>query len=138
MGLSRATISANHSDRHLQYVGSVLHFAACRVRKKRMFIDPKTLVPKLPKPRDLQPFPNTLSMCYSGHTGRVRSISPHPGKLPSPNKLGLLLTLHAVGFDTRPCVVKQCIMVCRVGLVQRTHGTCAQHITTPRWGLGLL
>lgn len=50
-----------------------------RVRKKRMFIDPKTLVPKLPKPRDLQPFPNALSMCYSGHTGRVRSISPHPG-----------------------------------------------------------
>jgi hypothetical protein len=53
---------------------------AVRVRKKRMFIDPKTLVPKLPKPRDLQPFPNSLSMCYSGHTGRVRSISPHPGK----------------------------------------------------------
>lgn len=44
-----------------------------------MFIDPKTLVPKLPQPRDLQPFPNTLSMAYSGHTGRVRSISPHPG-----------------------------------------------------------
>jgi len=58
-----------------------LDCCACRVRKKRMFIDPKTLVPKLPKPRDLQPFPNALSMCYSGHTGRVRSISPHPGSL---------------------------------------------------------
>jgi ribosome biogenesis protein ERB1 len=49
-----------------------------RVRKKRMFIDPKTLVPKLPKPQDLQPFPQTLAMRFSGHTSRVRCISPHP------------------------------------------------------------
>eukprot|EP00879_Flechtneria_rotunda_P015927 GHRR01016656.1.p1 GENE.GHRR01016656.1~~GHRR01016656.1.p1 ORF type:complete len:555 (+),score=167.55 GHRR01016656.1:411-2075(+) len=49
-----------------------------RVRKKRMFIDPKTLMPKLPKPQDLQPFPTTLSLRFSGHTSRVRSISPHP------------------------------------------------------------
>lgn len=43
-----------------------------------MFIDPKILVPKLPKPQDLQPFPTTLGMRFSGHTGRVRSISAHP------------------------------------------------------------
>lgn len=43
-----------------------------------MFIDPKTLVPKLPKPQDLQPFPQTLAMRFSGHSGRVRCISPHP------------------------------------------------------------
>eukprot|EP00879_Flechtneria_rotunda_P030269 GHRR01032882.1.p1 GENE.GHRR01032882.1~~GHRR01032882.1.p1 ORF type:complete len:236 (+),score=78.98 GHRR01032882.1:681-1388(+) len=43
-----------------------------------MFIDPKTLMPKLPKPQDLQPFPTTLSLRFSGHTSRVRSISPHP------------------------------------------------------------
>jgi hypothetical protein len=43
-----------------------------------MFIDPKTLVPKLPKPQDLQPFPQTLAMRFSGHTGRVRCISAHP------------------------------------------------------------
>jgi hypothetical protein len=43
-----------------------------------MFIDPKTLVPKLPKPQDLQPFPQTLAMRFSGHTSRVRCISPHP------------------------------------------------------------
>jgi hypothetical protein len=34
-----------------------------------MFIDPKTLVPKLPKPQDLQPFPQVLAMRYSGHKG---------------------------------------------------------------------
>jgi hypothetical protein len=51
---------------------------ASRVRKKRMFIDPKTLVPKLPKPQDLQPFPQTLAMRFSGHTSRVRCISLHP------------------------------------------------------------
>lgn len=49
-----------------------------RVRKKRMFIDPKTLVPKLPKPQDLQPFPQTLALRFSGHTSRVRCIAPHP------------------------------------------------------------
>lgn len=43
-----------------------------------MFINPKTLVPKLPKPQDLQPFPQTLAMRFSGHSDRVRSISPHP------------------------------------------------------------
>jgi ribosome biogenesis protein ERB1 len=33
-----------------------------RVRKKRMFVDPESLVPKLPKPRDLQPFPSQLAI----------------------------------------------------------------------------
>lgn len=42
-----------------------------RVRKKRMFIDPESLVPKLPKPQDLQPFPTTLAISYEGHTGKV-------------------------------------------------------------------
>ena len=37
--------------------------------------DPEALVPKLPKPRDLQPFPTILSLKYLGHTGQVTSIS---------------------------------------------------------------
>eukprot|EP00823_Brevimastigomonas_motovehiculus_P003592 TRINITY_DN2217_c0_g1_i2.p1 TRINITY_DN2217_c0_g1~~TRINITY_DN2217_c0_g1_i2.p1 ORF type:complete len:820 (-),score=148.91 TRINITY_DN2217_c0_g1_i2:481-2940(-) len=40
--------------------------------------DPKTLIPQLPKPRDLRPFPSTLSIEYVGHTGKVRSISVSP------------------------------------------------------------
>eukprot|EP00798_Chlamydomonas_sp_ICE-L_P004053 gene4053-14139_t len=39
-----------------------------RVRKRRMHIDPESLVPQLPKPRDLMPYPTTLAMKYIGHT----------------------------------------------------------------------
>ncbi|MEW5319093.1 MAG: hypothetical protein WDW38_010263 [Sanguina aurantia] len=49
-----------------------------RVRRKRMHIDPETLVPQLPKPRDLAPYPTTLAMRYTGHSGRVRAIAPDP------------------------------------------------------------
>mmetsp|Transcript_26073 Transcript_26073/g.70597 ORF Transcript_26073/g.70597 Transcript_26073/m.70597 type:complete len:593 (+) Transcript_26073:13-1791(+) len=47
-----------------------------RVRRKRLHVDPDSLVPKLPKPADLQPFPTTLAMRYEGHKGKVRSIAP--------------------------------------------------------------
>ena len=42
-----------------------------RGKKNRINVDPQTLVPKLPKPQDLQPFPTTLLLRYTGHTGRV-------------------------------------------------------------------
>lgn len=35
-------------------------------------------MPKLPKPKDLQPFPVTLAVQYIGHTKAVRSLSPDP------------------------------------------------------------
>lgn len=43
-----------------------------RSRKKRINIDPETLVPQLPKPADLQPFPTTMCLEYTGHTAKVR------------------------------------------------------------------
>ncbi|KXZ47270.1 hypothetical protein GPECTOR_36g122 [Gonium pectorale] len=49
-----------------------------RVRRKRLDIKPEALVPQLPKPRDLQPFPTTLAISYEGHTGPVASIAPDP------------------------------------------------------------
>ncbi|XP_060594341.1 ribosome biogenesis protein bop1-B-like [Ruditapes philippinarum] len=49
-----------------------------RQRKVRMNVDPEDLIPKLPKPKDLQPFPTTQSIIYKGHTGLVRSISVDP------------------------------------------------------------
>ncbi|KAG2446397.1 hypothetical protein HXX76_000982 [Chlamydomonas incerta] len=50
-----------------------------RVRRKRLDIkSPEQLVPQLPKPRDLQPFPTTLALAYEGHTGPVASIAPDP------------------------------------------------------------
>ena len=45
-----------------------------RSKKKRINVDPQSLVPKLPKPQDLQPFPTTLLLCYTGHTSKVHSM----------------------------------------------------------------
>ncbi|KAL4425519.1 hypothetical protein ABPG75_009535 [Micractinium tetrahymenae] len=48
-----------------------------RTRRKRLIIeDPEVLVPKLPKPQDLQPFPVLLSVRYTGHAKPVRSVAP--------------------------------------------------------------
>ena len=41
-------------------------------------IDPDSLIPKLPKPKDLQPFPTACYLEYRGHTGPVHSISVDP------------------------------------------------------------
>ncbi|XP_072266611.1 ribosome biogenesis protein BOP1 [Pyxicephalus adspersus] len=49
-----------------------------RQRKMRVNVDPEDLIPKLPRPRDLQPFPTVQSMVYRGHTDLVRCISVAP------------------------------------------------------------
>ena len=49
-----------------------------RQRKMRMNINPEDLLPKLPKPRDLQPFPTTESILYKGHEGMVRAVTVSP------------------------------------------------------------
>ncbi|XP_050795303.1 ribosome biogenesis protein BOP1 [Gopherus flavomarginatus] len=49
-----------------------------RQRKMRVNVDPEDLIPKLPKPRDLQPFPTTQALVYCGHTGLVRCLSISP------------------------------------------------------------
>ncbi|XP_077600115.1 ribosome biogenesis protein bop1 [Stigmatopora nigra] len=49
-----------------------------RQRKMRVNVDPEDLIPKLPKPKDLQPFPTIQSLVYRGHGGLVRSISISP------------------------------------------------------------
>ncbi|EFA05408.1 ribosome biogenesis protein BOP1 homolog [Tribolium castaneum] len=43
--------------------------------KMKLNIEPEALVPKLPSPKDLQPFPTTLSIEYKGHGDMVRTIS---------------------------------------------------------------
>ncbi|KAJ8334103.1 hypothetical protein SKAU_G00397420 [Synaphobranchus kaupii] len=50
-----------------------------RQRKMRVNVDPEDLIPKLPKPKDLQPFPTTQSLVYRGHSNLVRCISLSPG-----------------------------------------------------------
>ncbi|KTW29517.1 uncharacterized protein T551_02133 [Pneumocystis jirovecii RU7] len=49
-------------------------YLAPRVRRNRLNIDPDSLLPKLPPPEDLRPFPTRCSTVYKGHEGRVRSI----------------------------------------------------------------
>ncbi|XP_017879423.1 ribosome biogenesis protein BOP1 homolog [Ceratina calcarata] len=49
-----------------------------RALKMRLTIEPEALVPHLPSPKDLQPFPTTISMIFKGHTDMVRSISAEP------------------------------------------------------------
>ncbi|ORX51179.1 BOP1NT-domain-containing protein [Hesseltinella vesiculosa] len=53
-------------------------YLAPRVKKNRLNIDPESLVPKLPNPKDLRPFPTANTLSYIGHTGRVRTLSVHP------------------------------------------------------------
>jgi ribosome biogenesis protein ERB1 len=38
-----------------------------RVHKRKLNIDPESLVPKLPKPRELRPFPTSMCMEFKGH-----------------------------------------------------------------------
>ena len=49
-----------------------------RTIKQKLDIDPESLIPKLPSPRELKPFPTKLSIIYKGHKGRVRSICVDP------------------------------------------------------------
>lgn len=46
-----------------------------RAIKMRLTIEPEELVPKLPSPRDLQPFPTVLAITYEGHTDMIRTMS---------------------------------------------------------------
>lgn len=46
-----------------------------RAIKMKLTIEPEDLLPKLPDPKDLQPFPNVKSIVYSGHKDMVRTMS---------------------------------------------------------------
>lgn len=53
-------------------------YLAPRVRKPKMDMDPDSLIPDLPSPRDLRPFPIKNATVYSGHQGRVRCVEIDP------------------------------------------------------------
>ncbi|KAH7310400.1 NUC169 domain-containing protein [Stachybotrys elegans] len=53
-------------------------YLAPRVRKNRLNIDPNSLLPKLPRPEDLKPFPTLCQTIFRGHEGRVRTVSFSP------------------------------------------------------------
>ncbi|WAO90500.1 Ribosome biogenesis protein ERB1 [Fusarium falciforme] len=53
-------------------------YLAPRIRKNRLNIDPNSLLPKLPRPEDLKPFPTLNQTIFRGHEGRVRSVAFSP------------------------------------------------------------
>ncbi|ONH64662.1 Ribosome biogenesis protein ERB1 [Cyberlindnera fabianii] len=53
-------------------------YLAPRVRHNKLNIDPESLVPELPSPKDLRPFPIKGSTTYVGHKDKIRSISIDP------------------------------------------------------------
>ncbi|KAK3056270.1 Ribosome biogenesis protein erb1 [Extremus antarcticus] len=50
-------------------------YLAPRVRRSKLNIDPESLLPKLPDPNELRPFPSVCATIYKGHEGRIRSLS---------------------------------------------------------------
>lgn len=53
-------------------------YLAPRVQRVKLNIDPSTLIPKLPSPSSLKPFPNYRSLKFSHANTRVRCISVSP------------------------------------------------------------
>ena len=56
-----------------------------RARRRRPLVqDPESLVPQLPSPRDLRPFPTSLMLRYLGHTASVSPPMPAPALFSPP------------------------------------------------------
>ena len=53
-------------------------YLAPRVRRSKLNIDPESLLPKLPDPQELKPFPSAVEVIYRGHEGRVRTVAIDP------------------------------------------------------------
>lgn len=49
-----------------------------RGKRTRVTVGPEYLIPKLPSPKDLQPFPTLQNLIFKGHTDMIRSISIEP------------------------------------------------------------
>lgn len=53
-------------------------YLAPRVRRSKLNIDPESLLPKLPSPEELKPFPTVCATVFRGHKGRVRTLAVDP------------------------------------------------------------
>ena len=53
-------------------------YLAPRVRRNKLNVDPESLLPKLPSPDELRPFPSTCATVFRGHEGRIRSLAIDP------------------------------------------------------------
>ncbi len=55
-----------------------LYLSVRQRRQRKLDINPDSLIPQLPKPKDLKPFPTTISLEYIGHTNSVRCMDVDP------------------------------------------------------------
>lgn len=53
-------------------------YLAPRARKMRINVKPEDLVPQMPRPQDLQPFPTVCSITFKGHNNMIRCITIEP------------------------------------------------------------
>ncbi|KNZ74417.1 Ribosome biogenesis protein ERB1 [Termitomyces sp. J132] len=65
-------------------------YLAPRIQRAKLNVDPSTLIPKLPSPSSLKPFPNYKSLKFTHTKGRARcvSISPDGGWVISGDESG--------------------------------------------------
>lgn len=50
-------------------------YLAPRMRRSRVRADAESLLPKLPSPEDLRPYPSFCAVTYQGHNGRIRCLT---------------------------------------------------------------
>ena len=55
-----------------------LYMAPRMLKKKVNVVDPNSLIPELPSPADLRPFPTSVSIEFKFHTSCIRSIAVSP------------------------------------------------------------
>lgn len=69
-------------------------YLAPRVKKKKLNMRPEQLIPKIPSPDELKPFPTSQNILYSGHTAGLSclAVEPHYGNyFASGDTSGLLI-----------------------------------------------
>ncbi|GMM34666.1 Erb1 protein [Saccharomycopsis crataegensis] len=99
-------------------------YLAPRVRKNKLNIDPDSLIPDLPSPKDLRPFPIRCSVIYKGHSEKIRTISVDP--------LGLWL---ATGSDDGSVIIWEVLtgrQVWKTQLINKKDNT-EDHIEAIEW-----
>ncbi|KAK2554767.1 Ribosome biogenesis protein bop1-B [Acropora cervicornis] len=89
-----------------------------RKRVMRANVKPEDLIPKLPKPKDLQPFPTTESIVYKGHKGAVRCGDDKAVKLWEVCTGRCIKTLqcdgavHSLAWNPNPSLTLLAVAVC--------------------------
>lgn len=73
-------------------------YLAPRVKKRKVHVDPNSLLPELPPPSSLKPFPSFANIYYTGHQHRIRAIKTDKnGKyLASGDESGLVLVFDVL------------------------------------------